>query len=133
VRFEVDVERASAGLFTGGFQGQDFGVLLTCVGVGSFANYVSARVRDHCADVGIGGGEAYTLPRQIQRAMKELLVGGVNRHSGRIYHDATAADRRACSPIPRRDPAGWNILAGAALTRARTGECGIDYFGVSTK
>ena len=59
-------------------------------------------IGDHCADVGIGRGQADALARKFQRAVQVLFVSGVSRHSGRIYHDATTADPYDRLSHPRR-------------------------------
>ena len=69
VRFEIDVERAAAGLVPGVLEGAHFGVLHAIVGVNTRAHNTANRVDDDRSDEGIGRGQAETLPSEVKRAV----------------------------------------------------------------
>ena len=80
VGLEIDVERASASLVAGPFEGDHFSVLHAIVGVNTRAHDAALRVDDHCANIRIGRRQSDALPREVERAVQEFLVSRVIGH-----------------------------------------------------
>ena len=71
--FERDVSSGAAGLFAGGFERNDFGVVAPAKLMETFADDV-ARVDDDTADSRIRAGEADAVAREFQRTLHEADV-----------------------------------------------------------
>jgi hypothetical protein len=75
MRLKVDVQRAAAGLLSGLFKREYFGMLHACIGKGPSTYEVALRIDDDSANVWIRRSKPKALARQVKRAAQKLLVG----------------------------------------------------------
>src|SRR5271165_4252265 len=81
--FQVDIESCPASFFSGLFEGNDFRMLNTLVGVAPTGDDCALRVHNNGTYARIGRSQADSFPSQIERLAEEPLVGVAGRSHGR--------------------------------------------------
>jgi hypothetical protein len=85
--FQIDIERAAAGAFTGLFQGKNLGVLPAVVGVCILTGFFPGRIHHYRAYDRIGRGQSDPGAGQVKRAAHVMEFVGQSSLGPRVLFD----------------------------------------------
>src|SRR5207253_10295897 len=94
---EIEVQDRAPSFVAALLESDDFRVFDSIIGVRAAPNYISSRIDDHSANVGVGRCQADSHACQLKSTAKKRLIGlgqSSHRDTGARRRDSTICDKR---------------------------------------